>query len=600
MRSSRTRFVLLTLVILLSLVLSACGPAATPAPATATTAPAQPAPAATAVPPTATAAPAPTAVPPTATAAPAATKAPAPTAAPAAGQKILRRAQSVIGKFGDPFHITGGQIDEWMFFAMSRLVFYDAKLDLQPDIAEKYTVSPDGKTYTFTLRKGVEWHDGKPFTAKDVVFTFNYICQKDLNAMQYPNIKVITGCKDVNEGKATTVSGVTANGDYEVTFKLDNASSIFNHALTQIPIVPEHVVKDIPPADFTKSKFVTERWYPGTGPFIVKEFKGDESIEFVANPKYFRGAPKIDVIRDIKIPDANTRLLALEKGEVDIALGLPVAEMDRIKKIPGVQLVYLDPVVPNILFVNYHAGNKEGDKPEQPKFKPMRDPKFRQALVHALDLDNLVKAVDPSGLTVKWNCPLAPSLGDLCPKDLPTYAYDPEKAKALLKEIGWDPNWELTFVALGTPPTWYEIVQQMWAKVGIKATITPIEFANFIAEFYNKGKFDVIISGQARWVPLDILGTAHRCGYEYPKGYNATQYCNPKFDEVFEKAQNTADPAVYKPLITEMTRILNTDLPTYPLWIGKSFQTMGAKVDAATFQLGCGYNWTAPHTWALK
>ncbi len=113
-------------------------------------------------------------------------------------------------------------------------------------------------------------------------------------------------------------------------------------------------------------------------------------------------------------------------------------------------------------------------------------------------------------------------------------------------------------------------------------------------------KFDVIISGQARWVPLDILGTVHRCGFEYPKGYNSTQYCNPKFDEIFEKALATADPAVYKPLITEMTRILNTDLPTYPLWIGKSFQAMGPKVDAATFKLGCGYNWTAPHTWALK
>ncbi len=596
MRKAFTPTVLLTLIVLLGLVLSACGAQPTPAPAQ--PAPAQPAPATAA--PAATKAPEPTKAP-EATKAPEPTKAPAPTAAPAAtGQKVLRRAQSVIGKFGDPFHITGGQIDEWMFLSLSRLVFYNAKLDLEPDIAEKYTVSPDGKTYTFTLRKGVEWHDGTPFTAKDVVFTFNYICQKDLNAMQYPNVKVIVGCEDVNQGKATSVAGVTANGDYEVTLQLNNASSIFNHALTQIPIVPEHVVKDIPPADFTKSKFVTERWYPGTGPFIVKEFKGDESIELVANPKYFRGAPKIDVIRDIKIPDANTRLLALEKGEVDIAAGLPVAELERIKKIPGVELVYLDPVVPNVLFVNYHRGNKEADKPEQPKFKAMQDPRFRQALIHALDLDNLIKAVDPYGTTVKWNCPLAPSLGDLCAPDIKTYGYDPEKAKALLKEIGWDANWELIFVALGTPPTWYEIVQQMWAKVGVKATITPIEFANFIAEFYGKGKFDVIISGQARWVPLDILGTVHRCGFEYPKGYNSTQYCNPKFDEIFEKALATADPAVYKPLITEMTRILNTDLPTYPLWIGKSFQTMGPKVDASTFKLGCGYNWTAPHTWTLK
>ena len=593
---AKRSYLIVTLVVVLGLMLAACGatPTATPVPPTATKAVIA-APTATTAPPAPTATAAPAA--PTATKAPAATA----TAAPAAtGQKILRRAQSVIGKFGDPFHITGGQIDEWMFLTMSRLVFYDSKLDIQPDIAESYTISPDGKQYTFKLRKGVEWQDGQPFTSKDVVFTFNYICQKDLNAMQYPNVKVISGCQDVYEGKATTVSGVVANGDFEVTFKLDNVSPIFNHALTQIPIVPEHVVKDIKPADFTKSKFVTERWYPGTGPFIVKEFKGDESIEFVANPKYFRGAPKIDVIRDTKIPDANTRLLALEKGEVDIALGLPATELDRIKKITGVQLIYLDPVVPNVLFVNYHNGNKDADKPEQPKFKPMRDPKFRQALIQALDLPNLIKAVDPAGLTQEWHCAVAPSLSDLCPKDLTQYPYDPEKAKALLKEIGWDSNWELTFVSLGTPPPWYEIVQQMWAKIGVKATITPIEFANFIAEFYGKGNFDVIISGQARWVPLDILATAHRCGMEYPKGYNSTQYCNPKFEDVFNKALATADPAVYKPLITEMVRILNTDLPTYPLWVSKTFQAMGPKVDASTFSLGCGYNWAAPHLWTMK
>lgn len=584
MRTSRFGTAVLALMMVLSLVLSACG--ATPT--------------ATAVPPTATKAAivAPTAAPAAATA----TKAPAAaaTTAPATtGTKILRRGQSVIQKFGDPFHITGAQIDEWMFLSFSRLVFYDTKFGFEPDIAESYTVSADGKTYTFKLRKGVEWNDGKPFTSKDVVFTFNYACQKDLNAAQYANQKRVVGCADVYDGKATTVSGVKANGDFEVSFTLDAVYPLFMNSLTQIPIVPEHVVKDIKAADFTKSKFVTERWYPGTGPFVLKEFKGDESIEFVANPKYFRGAPKIDGIRDIKIPDANTRLLALEKGEIDIAVGLPAAELERIKKITGVQLVYLDPVVANHLFINYHNGAKEADKPEQPKFKVMRDAKFRQALVYALDIPNLIKVADPTGNTDEWHCAIPPSVSDQCTKDMANYSYNPDKAKTLLKEAGWDSSWELDFVSLGTPPAFYEIVQALWAKVGVKATIRPIEFANFVAEFYGQGKFDIIISGQGRYIPLDHLNFL-RCGMEYPKSYNSTQYCNKEFDALFDKALATADPAVYKPLIQQMTKILDNDLPTYSLWITKSFQSMGPRVNAATFKLGSGYNWTSPHLWEMK
>jgi peptide/nickel transport system substrate-binding protein len=587
---------MLALVMVFSLVLGACGatPTATPVPPTATKAPAAP----TAAPAAPTAAPAaPTAAP----AAPTATKAPAaPTAAPAAtGSKVLRRGQSVIGKFGDPFHISGGQIDEWMFFALSRLVFYDTKFGFEPDIAESYTVSADGKTYTFKLRKGVEWQDGKPFTGKDVVFTFNYICQKDLNAAQYPNQKHVVGCSDVYDGKATTVSGVKLVDDYTVSFTLDAVFPLIMNSFTQIPIVPEHVVSAIPPADFTKSKFVTERWYPGTGPFILKEFKGDESIEFVANPKYFRGAPKIDGIRDTKIPDANTRLLALEKGEIDIAVGLPATELERIKKITGVQIVYLDPVVANHMFINYHNGAKEADKPEQPKFKAMRDARFRQALVYALDIPNLIKVADPTGNTDEWHCAISPSVGDQCTKDLANYSYNPDKAKALLKEAGWDSSWELDFVSLGTPPAFYEIVQALWAKVGVKATIRPIEFANFVAEFYGQGKFDIMISGQGRYIPLDHLNYL-RCGMEYPKSYNSTQYCNKEVEALLEKALASPDPAVQKPLIQQVTKILDTDLPTYSLWITKSFQAMGGKVNSATFKLGSGYNWASPHLWEMK
>ena len=179
---------------------------------------------------------------------------------------------------------------------------------------------------------------------------------------------------------------------------------------------------------------------------------------------------------------------------------MPATELERIKKITGVQLAYLDPVVANHLFVNYHNGAKEADKPEQPKFKVMRDAKFRQALVYALDIPNLIKVADPTGQTDEWHCALSPSVADQCAKDLASYAYNPDKAKALLKEAGWDSTWELDFVSLNAPPPFYEIVQQLWAKVGVKANIRQVDIANFIAEFYGQGKFDVIISGQGRWI----------------------------------------------------------------------------------------------------
>ena len=258
----------------------------------------------------------------------------------------------------------------WYRWTFGRFTNLDVNNKIAPDLAETWTISDDAMTYTFNLRKGVKWDDGTPFTSKDVVTTFTWHCTKDVSSNQFAWIKSLAGCQDYYDGKATSIPGITAPDDSTVVFKLGTLSPIFWYSFQFVPIIQDAALAKIKPADFATSDFVLKRPYPGIGPFQFRSFVPDQSVEFVANPNYWGGKPKIDWIIETKIPDLNTMIAAFEKGEIDIFDGPPATEYDRITKMPGAQLI---PYLATIggWWVNYHtdAANKD-----DPKYVAMRKP----------------------------------------------------------------------------------------------------------------------------------------------------------------------------------------------------------------------------------
>ncbi|MBA3944341.1 MAG: hypothetical protein H0X37_07230 [Herpetosiphonaceae bacterium] len=248
------------------------------------------------------------------------------------------------------------------------LVFIDPDtLQPLPDLATKWEVSSDSKTYTFTIRNGVKWHDGQPFTADDVKFSYDLYMNKDTGTPRAGTL--IKHIKSVEVKDPTTV-----------VFTLNDVIAPFMVSDVSYGIVPKHILssvapKDIPTSDFTKSKPI------GTGPFKFKEQKPGESVTLVANPDYFAGAPALDTYIWKFVKDSSALYQQLKTGDVDIAPVQPSLYDDAKSQTNFTTYVY-DTF--NFQFFGYNLDPQKGPTIFQ-------DPKVRQALFYAVDRDGIVK-----------------------------------------------------------------------------------------------------------------------------------------------------------------------------------------------------------------
>ena len=482
-----------------------------------------------------------------------------------------------------------GFVQKW---TNAKLVTFDGDGQLMGDLAESWGVSEDGTVFTFKLREGVTWQDGEPFTAEDVVFTFERILTPAMEARLHTNFLVIAGAEEFAAGNAETVSGIEALSDYEVQFTLKEPSAIFlvDMAITNgHTILPKHVVEAIAPADFATSEYATRMPYPGLGPYIFDTYETDQYVDLVANPTYFRGAPKIDRIRIQIIPDNNTRLVALENGEIDVAQGVPTQEFARVSALEGITTYSQGSPVPTSLFVDSDQSK------DDPKKVAMRTPEFRQALYHALDMDALINDV-LEGLPARQNCPLLQAWA--CSPNLVDYSYDPDKARELLAAAGWDSSWEVEWMVLApqVEPV-HAVMQQMWADVGINMVPVTVDGPTFVENFYEKGTFDVTIVGYGAGADPNVAANNFFvCGQLYPNGFNGTRYCNDRVTELVQAGKSTVAQADREPIYQELTEIINQELPVLPLWVNPIITAASDKVVLTYDQ----YNWDDVQLWEIR
>jgi len=478
---------------------------------------------------------------------------------------------------------------KWVF---GKLVTFDADGNVIGDLATDWTISDDGTVFTFTLRDDVTWHDGEPFNAEDVVFTFNYLLNPDTGAQLYSNFQIIAGAPEYGEGATDSVSGVEALSDTEVQITLSEPSAIFLVDLAQwngARILPEHVVSQIAPEEFATSGFATERPYPGTGPYVFERYETDQFFELSANPDYYRGAPQIDRIRVLSIPDANTRIIALENAEVDLIQGIPTEEYARVSELDGVQVIEQPSPTVTGLFVD------SDDSKDDPKKAAMRTPEFRQALYHALDMDALINDVQ-EGLVTRQNCVFIQEWA--CASDLTDYAYNPDAARELLAEIGWDESWEVDWMILSEQvEPLHAVMQQMFADVGLNMVVRTVDGPTFVENFYSNGTFDVTLVGYGAGVDPNVpANNFFVCGQLYPNGYNGTRYCNDQVSDLVKQGQVTTDPDERAAIYQELSLILNAELPLLPLWISPILTAARDNVNLSYQQ----YDWDGVQEWTIE
>lgn len=452
---------------------------------------------------------------------------------------------------------------DWTNWPAEKLVFdglldYDSGTTIQPRIAESLPeINADATQYTFKLRPGVKFSNGRELTADDVVYSITRVLDPNTKSPGSGFFVGIKGAQDFIDGKTTSVEGIKALDPYTVQFTLESPDVTFLNkmALNFAFIVPKEEV-DKAGENFGHAPV-------GTGPYTLKEWKSGESLTFVRNPNYFyEGLPYLDQIT-IQVGVApDVALLRLEKGDIDLMgdpppgadwarISADPAWKDRLEKQPQVSTVYIA--------INTTA-------------KPFDNVKVRQALNHAIDKQRIVQLLN--GRATVANQVLPPLMPGY-DKSYQGYDYNPDKAKQLLKEAGFENGFETSIecIAVDPQPKLCESFQQDLAKVGIKLNINQLAAPNVIDDAGN-GKPPLTWSGGLGWIqdypdPDDFYGPILGCDSNVAGGWNWPRYCNEtlqaKSKELLAMTDRNARLAAYAPFF----KAIMDDAPWVPVINGE-------------------------------
>ncbi|HEV7372557.1 ABC transporter substrate-binding protein [Arenibaculum sp.] len=428
------------------------------------------------------------------------------------------------------------------------LLRYDHDLSPMPGLAESWEVSPDGLTYTFKLRQDAKWHDGTPFTAKDVVFSTTEFLPE-----VHPRARA----------NFSHVESVEAPDDHTVVFKLKQPFPAFLKAfeVSSAPMMPAHIYED------TDYKQNPKNATPiGTGPFKFDEWVKGSHIHLVKNEDYYLdGKPYLDDIYFRVIPDAASRALALETGEVDVSQYNDVEPFDvpRLEALPHLSMTTKGyEFVAPLSWIEINT-----------REAPLDDKRFRQALAHALDREFIRDRIW-FGLGRVATGPVN-SVTPFHEPDVPQYEYDPQKAEALLDEMGLEPyadgvRAEITLTPMPYGETWArlaEYIKQAWGKIGVEVTLESTDVAGWVQKVSNwdyetTNDFVYQYGDPSLGVARTYISDNIRKGVMFS---NTMGYSNPRVDELFAAAAVENDPAKREEQLSEAQKILVEDMPV--IWL---------------------------------
>ncbi|API56216.1 peptide ABC transporter substrate-binding protein (plasmid) [Rhizobium leguminosarum] len=401
-----------------------------------------------------------------------------------------------------------------------------------PSLAESFSVSPDGLTYTFKLHKGVKFSNGREVVASDVKYSIERAVDPKTQGSGAGFFGAIKGFEDETGGKTTTLSGIETPDDSTVIFNLSRPDATFLHvlAINFASVVPKEAV-EAAAGDFGKKPV-------GSGTFILKDWTIGQQLVFERNKDYFvKGVPYIDSFKVEVGQEPLVALLRLQKGEVDIAGdGIPPAKFLEIKNsADGAQMI----VDGEQLHTGYITLNT--------KVKPFDNVKVRQALNMAINKERITRILN--GRATPANQPLPPLMPGY-DKSFTGYAYDVAKAKALLAEAGYPDGFETVLYSTNTDPQprIAQAIQQDLAAVGVKAEVRALAQANVISAGGTEGEAPMIWSGGMAWIadfpdPSNFYGPILGCAGAVPGGWNWSWYCNADLDKRAVAADSMSDPA---------------------------------------------------------
>ncbi len=434
------------------------------------------------------------------------------------------------------------------------LVTLDRDLQIVPDLAESWEVSPDGLTYTFHIRPDAKFHDGKPVTANDFKYSLDRTAKlgQTVSATAEAYLGDIIGAKDVTRGRADEITGVQVVDARTLEITIDEPKAYFLAKLTYpTAFVVDQQEVESNPRNWTRKP-------NGTGPYKMAEWRLNERIILEANQNYHLGAPEVE--RVLYVLAGGSTLTQYENDELDVA-GISTADIERV----------LSPRDP--LNADYRSGDNLsvsyiGFNVTQP---PFDDPNVRRAFAMAINREQIVRVVLKDMLNVATSI-MMPGLPGFN-ENASVPEFDPEGARAALAaskykdaaglgdvtltEIGGGAN-----AGIGT-----QAIIEMWrTNLGVDVSIAQAEPASFFDDL-DRGRLQMFDIG---WImdypdPEDIIDLL----FHSTSRQNNTHYSNEAFDALVEQARIEDDPTTRLQLYQDAEQILLDDLPWIPLYFGK-------------------------------
>jgi len=454
------------------------------------------------------------------------------------------------------------------------LVKYDGDLSLIGDLAESWEISKDGLTITFKLRRGVKWHDGAPFTAQDVLFTYQ--------VMVDPKTPTAYSGDYLQVKKAEAVDDYT----FRVTYPQPFAPALGSWTLA---ILPRHLLKG---KDITSSPLA--RHPVGTGPYRFEEWRAGEKIVLGYNPDYFEGRVYLNGYIYLVRPDLSTMFLELKAGNID-RMNLTPLQYTRQTEYPRFQRLYNKyRYIPfSYIYLGYNL--------EDPRFA---DRRVRQALTSAINKKEIIEGV-LLGLGEEAIGPYKPGTWYYNP-DVPRFPYNPERAKALLTEAGWRPNPDGVMEKDGRPFEFTiltnqgndlrvrtaEIIQRRLKDIGVLVRIRMVEWAAFLKEFIDKGNFEAVLLGWNTGLDPDQYDIWDSSKTK-PGELNFIHYRNPRVDALLEEGRHTFDREKRKQAYFKLQEIIAEDQPYTFLFVPDALPAIAKRFRGVKpAPAGIDYNFT--------
>jgi peptide/nickel transport system substrate-binding protein len=445
--------------------------------------------------------------------------------------------------------------------AVYRLVFdslleWDENSNIVPKMAESYEISEDGKTYRLKIRKDAYWHDGQPVISKDVEFTIKCLTDPDYSFMDFNLVAGIAGVKARKKGETQDLAGFKIIDEKTFEVSTEGVFAPMLDGFTELHIIPYHILKDIPVKEMANSPFAANPTV-GCGPYKFVKYATDQYIEFTRFDRYYLGRPKIERAF-ISIVSPDTAIAQLERGELDLVLGqglgdIPNIEIDRVKRVPTLDVQTASgPFTQGLMLVC-----------TQDKLKDLR---VRKAIAYAINTAGIIKKILLGNGSIMAT-PRAVGYPFYDDKIKP-YDYNPDKARQLLTEAGWDKETPLRLVV----PTgnkeriqWATVAHQNLTEIGIKAELQQMDIATMIKTLRNTPEqIDAFFVGYINY--MDPFMYFHRRFHtESIPGGNLLYYSNPEMDSLIDASAATVQKEERAKLFDSIQEILHDELPVVPI-----------------------------------